>query len=144
MFKITEEVLDPQAITQEVMREENGAVVTFLGVVRVSSRGKRVLYLEYDAYPEMAEKVMRQIGQEVAQRWPVQDIAIYHRIGHLEIGEVSLVVAVASPHRQEAFEACHYAVERVKQVVPIWKKEVWEDGESWVEGEDLATVGAGD
>jgi molybdopterin synthase catalytic subunit len=93
---------------------------------RDNSRGRRVLYLEYDAYPEMATRVMRQIAEAAMARWPLTDIAMQHRTGRLEIGETSLVIAVASPHRREAFEACHHLVDRFKEVVPIWKKEVWE------------------
>ena len=109
----------------------------FFGVVRNNSMGRRVLYLEYDAYPEMAERVIRQIAQEAMARWPLTDVAIQHRIGRLEIGETSLLIAVSSPHRNEAFQACHQIVDRFKEVVPIWKKEVWEDGEVWIEGEPI-------
>ena len=139
MFKVTEAVLEPRALEQLLQNPENGAVVTFQGVVRRQSRGKVVSYLEYDAYAPMAEKVMAQIAQEVTQRWGIHDIGIWHRTGRLEIGDASLLVVVASPHRKEAFEACHYAVDRIKAIVPVWKKEVWEDGESWVEGEVLVS-----
>lgn len=96
--------------------------------------GRAVQYLEYDAYPEMAIKKMREVADEVRAKFPVTGIGVLHRIGRLEIGETSLLVAVSSGHRGEAFEACHYAVDRIKQIVPIWKKEVWEDGEEWIEG----------
>ena len=112
----------------------DGGVVTFRGIVRNSSRGKRVRYLEYDAYPEMAEREMQAIAAEVERRWQTDHVAMVHRIGRLEIGECSVVVAVACPHRAEAFEACRYAIDTLKQTVPIWKKEVGEDGEEWVEG----------
>ncbi|MBI2888132.1 MAG: molybdenum cofactor biosynthesis protein MoaE [Chloroflexi bacterium] len=138
MFKITTEALDPRALEALLVTQEDGAVATFQGVVRIHSRGKVVSYLEYDAYAPMAEKVMAQIAQEVADRWDVRRVGVWHRTGRLEIGETSMVVVVASPHRKEAFEACRYVVDRVKAIVPIWKKEVWEDGESWVEGETLA------
>ncbi|MBI1885634.1 MAG: molybdenum cofactor biosynthesis protein MoaE [Chloroflexi bacterium] len=134
-FEITREPLDPQRLTQEVRRDESGAVAVFLGVVRDNSRGRRVLHLEYDAYPELAERVMERVAAEAKERWPVTDVAIQHRVGRLEIGETSLVVAVSSPHRKEAFEACHWLVDRFKDVVPIWKKEVGEGGEEWIEGE---------
>lgn len=134
-FEITREILNPQRLIDEVRRDESGAVAVFLGVVRNNSMGRRVLYLEYDAYPEMAEKVMRRIAQEAMARWPLTDVAIQHRIGRLEIGETSLLVAVSAPHRHETFEAGHWLVDRFKDVVPIWKKEVWEGGEEWVEGE---------
>lgn len=138
LFKVTDEPLDSRALEEAVMSEANGALVTFQGVTRRHSRGKRVSYLEYEAYRPMAEKKLQEIGQEIAKKWPIGAIAIHHRVGRLEIGETSLLVVVASPHRKEAFAACRYAVDRIKTVVPIWKKEVWEDGESWVEGEVLA------
>jgi molybdopterin synthase catalytic subunit len=97
-----------------------------------------VLYLEYDAYPEMAEKVMRDLADEIKARFPITDIAVQHRTGRLEIGETSLLVAVSSPHRREAFEACHAYVDRLKEAVPVWKKEVFEGGEEWIEGERIA------
>ena len=137
MFLITDKPLEPQALVAGATSVEDGAVAVFLGVVRRHSRGKTVLYLEYEAYKEMAEAVLCQIGDEVKERWPIGQVAIHHRVGRLEIGETSLVVVVTSPHRVEAFEACRHAVERVKAIAPIWKKEVWEDGESWVEGNDL-------
>jgi len=106
--------------------------VTFQGTVRDNSRGKRVLYLEYEAYPEMAVKVMRQIADEIKARWGLDGVAIVHRVGRLEIGEASICIAVAAPHRAQAFEACRYAIDRVKEILPVWKKEVWEGGEYWV------------
>ncbi len=137
LFEVTTEPLDPQRLIDHVRKDESGAVAAFLGVVRNSSLGRRVLYLEYDAYPEMATRVMRQIAEEAMERWPLSDVAMQHRTGRLEIGETSLLIAVSSPHREEAFEACHHLVDRFKEVVPIWKKEVWEDGEVWIEGEPV-------
>jgi molybdopterin synthase catalytic subunit len=133
-FEVTDEPLDPQRLVDLVRRDESGAVALFYGVVRNHSRGRRVLYLEYDAYPSMALKKMREVAEEARCRWDITEIAISHRMGRMEIGETSLLVAVSAPHRKEAFEACHYAVDRIKQVVPVWKKEVWQGGESWVEG----------
>jgi molybdopterin converting factor subunit 1 len=135
LFEVTEAPLDPQALIERVRRDESGAVAVFLGVVRDNSEGKRVLHLEYDAYPEMATKVMRELAAEARERWPVTAVAIAHRTGRLDVGETSLVAAVSSPHRKEAFEACHWLVDRLKEQVPIWKKEVWEGGEVWIEGE---------
>ena len=132
MIKVTRQELDPQPITASVRRDTNGAVVTFLGTTRRSSQGKEVLYLEYEAYEPMALKELEQIKREVASKWDIDDVAIAHRVGRLEIEDISLVVAVASPHRKEAFQACHYVVDRIKETVPIWKKEVFEDGEAWV------------
>ncbi len=135
LFEVTAEPLDPQRLVEHVRNDEAGAVALFYGVVRDNNMGRRVLYLEYDAYPEMATKVMRQIAEDAASRYPITDVAIQHRTGRLEIGETSLLVAVSAPHRKEAFEACHVLVDRFKEVVPIWKKEVWEGGEEWIEGE---------
>jgi molybdopterin synthase catalytic subunit len=137
LFEVTPEPLDPTRLVESVRRDESGAVALFYGVVRNHNRGRRVLYLEYDAYPEMATKVMRQTAEEIKGRFPVDDIAVQHRIGRLEIGETSLLVAVSSAHRREAFEACRALVDRLKEVVPIWKKEVWEGGEEWIEGEPV-------
>lgn len=135
--KITRDPLDADAIRElerAVAHAGAGGIVTFQGVVRDNARGKRVRHLEYDAYPEMAEQQMREIAAEVERRWATDHLAIVHRIGHLEIGECSVVVVVACPHRAEAFEACRYAIDTLKASVPIWKKEIAEDGEEWVEG----------
>lgn len=137
MIHITRELLDRaaiDAIVQSVWHSGAGGIVTFEGTVRDHARGKRIRYLEYDAYPEMAEQEMAKIAAEVERRWSTDRVAMVHRIGRLEIGEVSVVVAVACPHRAEAFEACRYAIDTLKTTVPIWKKEVAEDGEEWVEG----------
>ncbi len=138
LFEVTAEPLDPQRLADEVRRDESGAVTVFLGVVRNNNLGRRVLYLEYDAYPEMATRVMRRIAEEALERWPLTDVAMQHRTGRLEIGETSLLIAVSSPHRKEAFETCHHLVDRFKETVPIWKKEVWEGGEVWIEGEPVS------
>ncbi len=135
LFEVTAEPLDPQRVVEAVRRNEAGAVALFYGIVREQNLGRRVLYLEYDAYPEMAINVMREIAAEVRAQWPVSEIAVQHRIGRLEIGDTSLLVAVSSAHRREAFEACHAYVDRLKERVPIWKKEVFEGGEEWIEGE---------
>ena len=132
MIEITDEPLDPEAITARVTRDSNGAVVTFLGTTRDFTAGRTVLHLEYEAYRPMADNKLAQIADEIRDRWSIEDVAISHRLGRLEIGEVSLVVAVASPHREAAFEACQYSVDRIKQMVPIWKKEFFEGGEVWV------------
>jgi molybdopterin synthase catalytic subunit len=109
--------------------------VLFHGVARNNSEGRRVIALEYDAHASLAEKKLREVAAEVRGRWPISAIAVLHRIGRLEVGETSLLVAVSSPHRREAFDACHHAVDRIKQVVPVWKKEIWEDGTGeWVQG----------
>jgi molybdopterin synthase catalytic subunit len=134
MFAITTDPLDPGPLVAAVRRDDAGAIALFFGVVRNENMGRRVQYLEYDAYPEMALKKMREVADEVRAKFPIAEIGVMHRIGRLEIGETSLLVAVSSGHRREAFEACHYAVDRIKQIVPIWKKEVWDDGSEWIEG----------
>lgn len=145
---ITESPLDPQAVTASVERPGNGAVVTFVGTTRDETDGCRVLHLEYEAYPEMAERTLDRVVREVRERWGIPDVAVAHRIGRVEIGEASLVAAVASPHRADAFAACAYIVDRIKEFVPIWKKEFFEDGSVWVglgpEGrEEVAARGNG-
>jgi molybdopterin synthase catalytic subunit len=135
LFEVTSEALTPDRLVENVRSDEAGAVALFYGVVRNNNMGRRVLYLEYDAYPEMATKVMREIAEEALAEGRITDVAMAHRTGRLEIGETSLLIAVSAPHRREAFEACHALVDRFKEVVPIWKKEVWEGGEEWIEGE---------
>lgn len=133
MFKITSDEIELGDVIRAVEAGEAGAIVHFLGVVRNNTEGREVAYLEYEAYPPMAEKKMAEIAQEIHEKWGLDSVAMIHRVGRLEIGEVSVAVAVASPHRKEAFEACHYAMNRLKQIVPIWKREVWTDGEEeWV------------
>ena len=132
MIEITHDSIDPQPVTASVRRDSNGAVVTFLGTTRRTSMGKTVLYLQYEAYAPMALKELRRIASEITQKWQIEDISIVHRIGRLEIEDISLVVAIASPHRKEAFQACGYVVDRIKETVPIWKKEFFEDGQMWV------------
>ncbi len=134
MFKITTEVITGTEVRVAVEGPDAGAVVVFLGTVRNNTDGRPVTRLEYEAYPPMAEKKMAEIAQEIAQKWgDTLRTAMVHRIGKLEIGEVSVAVAIASPHRKDGFEACQYAMNRLKQIVPIWKREVWADGEAeWV------------
>ena len=133
-FRITESPLDVATLHDLVSRPEAGAVSVFSGVVRNNNLGRHVDYLEYEAYPAMATKVMWQIAEEVRARWDVCAVAIHHRRGRLTIGEASVVIAVSSPHRKDGIEACHYAIDRLKEIAPIWKKEVWTDGEHWIEG----------
>ncbi len=134
-FQVTSEPLDPQRLVETVRKDESGAVTLFYGVARNHSEGRRVRALEYDAYPSLAEKKLREVADEVRARWPVTGIGVLHRTGRLAIGETSLLVAVSAAHRREAFEACQYAVDRIKEIVPIWKKEIWESGEGdWVAG----------
>lgn len=133
-IEVTEAPLSLDPLLKAVSRPNCGAVAFFVGIVRGPSRGRDILYLEYEAYREMAEAKMREIAEAIKIQWPVEEIAIVHRVGRLEIGEASVIVAVSAPHRKEALEACAYGIERVKEVVPIWKKEVWEGGEEWIMG----------
>ncbi len=136
IYEITREPIDKPGLESRLITGAAGAVVTFDGVVRDNTDGRKVLTLDYDAYPPMAVKEMRRVGEEIRERWPeVERIGIIHRFGELKVTESSVVIVVTSPHRKVAFEACHYAIDRVKQVVPIWKKEIFEDGEAWVEGQ---------
>lgn len=134
LIRVTAEELKPDEAIAAVQSPAAGAINLFLGVVRDNNLGRNVGYLEYDAYPEMAERVMRQLAEEAKQRFGLEDCAVFHRTGRLEIGETSLLVAVASGHRAESFEAGHWLVNEIKKRVPVWKKEVWEGGESWIEG----------
>jgi len=131
-FEITETPLSLDALAATIGQDTCGAIASFLGIVRGFARGRKVDHLEYDAYPEMAVAKMRQIGDEIRARWPVDRMAIVHRVGRLGVGEASVAIAVASPHRHEALQACAYAIERLKEIVPIWKKEVWSDGAEWI------------
>lgn len=133
MIALTKDIIDHHALTEQVRRPDCGAVVTFLGTVRDLTDGKVTVALDYEAYPGMAEKKLAEIERDTRERWPVGDIALVHRLGHLEVGEVSVAVAVSCPHRAQAFEACRYAIDRLKELVPIWKKENWVDGTTeWV------------
>ena len=133
MVRLTTETIDHHALTEQVRRLDCGAVVTFLGTVRDLTGDRVTAALDYEAYPEMAQKKMAEIERDTRQRWPVGEMALVHRLGHLEVGEVSVAVAVSCPHRAEAFEACRHAIDRLKELVPIWKKENWADGSTeWV------------
>ena len=129
---ITTEPLDTESVTKLVKNTSNGGVVTFEGTTRDETHGRKVVRLEYQAYPEMAERIFQQIFDEVLGRWGITNVAVAHRIGKLELGETSLLVAVAAPHRAEAFSITMYVVDRIKEIVPIWKKEFFEDGSVWV------------
>lgn len=132
LFEISEETLSVDDVVGRLTEPAVGAVGTFVGVVRGETDGREVLSLEYEAYPDMAEEQLSQIGDEIRERWhTIREVAIVHRVGKLEIGEVIVVIAVSSAHRQEVFAATHYAIDRLKQIVPIWKKEVWAAGQEW-------------
>jgi molybdopterin synthase catalytic subunit len=131
-FRLTEEPIDVQAVMREAEDESAGAVASFVGTVRRRSRDRDVLYLEYEAYEGMAEQVMTDVGAALDAKFDLCRIAITHRVGRVEIGEASVAIAVSAPHRQDALAACAEAIETLKQMVPLWKKEVYEGGEEWV------------
>lgn len=133
MIEITESPIDHAAIAESVRSNRAGAVCLFLGTVREFTGSRRTVALSYEAYPEMAIKKMAELEAEVRRRWPVVELAIVHRVGDLDLGETSVAVAVSCPHRQQAFEACRWLIDTLKEVVPIWKRENWEDGGSeWI------------
>jgi molybdopterin converting factor subunit 1 len=138
LFRLTYEAMDAQQLADLVRRDESGAVALFYGVVRNHSEGRDVERLEYEAHESMAVAKMREVAEETKRHFPdISEIGVWHRVGTLEIGETSLLVAVSSPHRKEAFEACHWCVDRVKEVVPVWKKEHWAGGAQWVDGHQV-------
>ena len=132
MFEVISEELDINHYHKLTVNEHQGAVCTFTGHVREWTKGTRTVYLEYEAYNPMAEKMLAQIGDEIAERWPGVLTAIGHRIGKLEISDIAVVIVTSSPHRTDSYRANEYAVERLKEIVPIWKKEIWEDGQQWI------------
>ena len=134
MYEIVQDILDARRLTQMVASNRDGAVVTFAGIVRGKNRGKKVLFLEYEAYPEMAIRMMKRIGDEIQKTWGLTSVAMQHRVGRLNVGETSVLIVVSAPHRDDAFAACQYAINRFKRIVPVWKKEIFEDGELWIEG----------
>ena len=133
-FAIVEGPIDEAALRAAVADPGAGAILTFLGVTRDETAGRAVSHLEYEAFTALAERQMAALAAELRQRWPsVRGVALVHRVGRLAIGEASIGIAVSTPHRADAFAACRYAIDRAKQQLPIWKKEVWADGESWIE-----------
>ena len=134
-FELTAEPIDVGAAARRVVLPECGATVTLDGYAREWTKGKRTVHLVYEAYPSMALREMQRLGREAHDRFEIAHIGIVHRTGKLAIGETSVVIAVSAPHRRAAFEACEWAIRELKQTVPIWKKEVFEDGSAWVEGE---------
>ncbi|BAH45168.1 probable molybdopterin converting factor MoaDE [Brevibacillus brevis NBRC 100599] len=130
-FAITEEPISADKLVRLVSNPHAGAILTFVGTVREFTHGQRTVYLSYEAYAPMAVEKMKQVAAEIEERWPGAQVAMHHRIGHLTVEEIAVVCAVATAHRNESFEAGRYAIERLKQIVPIWKKEMWEDGSEW-------------
>jgi molybdopterin converting factor subunit 1 len=136
LFEITRQPIDIADMRARLLEGDSGAVVIFDGVARNNTKGRRTLYLEYEGYEPMSLRTMEQIGREVHERWPINRVGIIHRLGRIDITESSVVIVVTSAHRKIAFEACHYAIDRLKKIVPIWKKEYFEDGAVWVENEE--------
>ncbi len=133
MIEITDRPIDHAAVTDRVRSDLAGAVCSFLGTVREMTGDRRTTSLDYEAYPGMALKILTDLEAEARSRWPILEVALVHRVGHLGLGEVSVVVAVSCPHRHQAFDACRWLIDTLKEVVPIWKKETWADGtEEWV------------
>ena len=122
----------PQSCVDFVASHSAGATDVFIGTVRDQTQGKRVLRLDFEAYEPMAIQEMQKIADQAAARWPVEKMAFHHRVGTLELGDIAVIIAVSTPHRQASFEACQFAIDTLKQTVPIWKKEIFEDGEVWV------------
>ncbi|MDA2918435.1 molybdenum cofactor biosynthesis protein MoaE [Desulfobacterota bacterium AH_259_B03_O07] len=133
-FKVTIKAINIDSVVNRVLNIDSGAVVIFIGTVRKSSHGREVLYLEYEAYENMAIKEFRKLAAETKSKWNVKKVSIVHRIGRLKVGEISVVIAVASPHRDDAYKASRYIIEKLKQKVPIWKKEAWDGGLEWIQG----------
>jgi len=138
-YEIAKEPINVQSVIDKVVQRDAGAITTFIGTVREMTKGKKTLFLIYEAYEPMAIKKLEQIGTEIQERWNGAEVAITHRVGRLAITDVAVVIAVSTPHRNDAYEANRYAIERIKEIVPIWKKEHWEDGQEWI-GNQLETV----
>ncbi|MDP4163980.1 MAG: molybdenum cofactor biosynthesis protein MoaE [Bacillota bacterium] len=138
-YELSKEAINIQSVIDKVVERDAGAITTFIGTVRELTHGKKTLYLVYEAYEAMAVKKLAQIGREIEERWSGAKVAITHRVGRLDITDIAVVIAVSTPHRADAYEANRYAIERIKEIVPIWKKEHWEDGEEWI-GNQKETV----
>jgi molybdopterin synthase catalytic subunit len=132
VFRVTDKPIDLQDLIDYVTDPEAGAVATFIGTTRNNNEGRKVIALDYEAYPEMAEKELARLGEEAKKRWQICRMAIVHRVGPVQITEPSVIIAVSAGHREAAFAACRFAIEEIKKTVPIWKKEVYEGGEIWI------------
>jgi molybdopterin synthase catalytic subunit/molybdopterin converting factor small subunit len=131
-FRLSQEPLDPKAVVDEVADERAGAIATFIGTTRATSRGRTVVRLEYEAYEGMAESVMAELGEDLRREYDVCEVAMHHRVGVVEVGETSVAIAVSAPHRADALAACKDAIDRLKETAPLWKKEIYEGGEEWI------------
>ncbi len=132
VFRVVRNAIVLQELVEYVTDPEAGAIVTFIGTTRNNNEGRKVIALDYDAYPEMAERELARLGDDAQKKWNIKRMAIVHRIGPVQITEPSVIIAVSAAHRQDAFEACRFAIEEIKKTVPIWKKEVYEGGEVWI------------
>jgi molybdopterin synthase catalytic subunit len=132
MFRVTEQPINLQELVRSVTDPEAGAIATFIGTTRNNNEGRKVIALNYEAYPEMAEKELARLGAEANKKWNICRMAIVHRVGPVQITEPSVIIAVSAAHREDAFAACRFAIEEIKKTVPIWKKEVYEGGEVWI------------
>ena len=132
MFRVTNDPIELASLVRYVSDPEAGAIVPFIGTTRNNNEGRKVIALDYEAYPEMAEKELARIGADAAKQWPICRMAIVHRLGPVQIGEASVIIAVSSAHRDAAFAASRYAIEEIKKTVPIWTKEFYEGGEVWI------------
>jgi molybdopterin synthase catalytic subunit len=132
MFRVTDKPINLQELVDYVTDPEAGAIVPFIGTTRNNNEGRKVIALNYEAYPEMAEKELARIGEEAKTKWPICKMAIVHRLGAVQIGEASVIIVVSSAHRDAAFAASRFAIEEIKKTVPIWKKELFEGGEVWI------------
>jgi molybdopterin synthase catalytic subunit len=145
MVSLTPHPIDIPAILSAIQTPQSGGINCFIGAVRNHAHGKRVKGLEYTAYIPMAEKMMAAIEQELRKKWVLHHVMLVHRIGELKVGDVAVVTAISASHRAETFEACRYAIDRIKEIVPIWKKEIYEEGQAWVVGQhDVDYVGGGE
>jgi len=133
MIEITEKAISPESVVSRVKTDSSGCVVTYIGLIRNYSRGKSVLYVEYEDIEGQGERRLREIASEIQQKWPLNNVAICHRCGKLKVGDINLVVAIASAHREDGFAACQYAIDQFKQKLPTRKKETYQDGSVWVE-----------
>ena len=132
LFEITDQAISVDEVITRLADVASGAVATFVGVVRGRTDGRETMYLEYEAYPEMAERVLAQVGEEVQARWSeIRQVVVVHRVGHLDVGDTAIVIALSAAHRRQVFDALHYAIDRIKHVVPVWKKEFTADGAEW-------------
>jgi len=132
MFRVVRQPIDLSELVRYVTDASAGAIATFIGTTRNNNEGRKVIALDYDAYPEMAEKELKRIGDDAKKKWRIERMAIVHRVGPVQITEASVVIAVSAAHRDDAFQACRFAIEEIKKTVPIWKKEVFEGGEVWI------------